>query len=454
MKLQTILAAALAVGATSSAMAQTNIIDVTGATAFRNAAMRAITASFSTNGLQIVHDGSADTLSSLYGANKAIFRGTMPGITGTTVVRTSWNGSAEGINAIAGKNNPPFYTVDALTNSLVWNNSAAKGSIAGPTVTNSRPRFAFSDVYQKNTPVKTDLNGATFTASADEVGVVTFAMVANDGSDTNLNNVTVQQALALWKGGVLPLSQFTGNPNSVGNVYAMGRNDGSGTRASYLSEFKVGVASPVQQYIATAAGVTNTNDVIGFITLVPAGGTGAGVLATSGGSANASTLWGQSALVGNGGYASSSGIRDHLQRKTSNTVVYGGVNTNAQYTGPLALVSWLSTSDARTAIGGGARVLAYNGVQITPIATAGSYNPGSGATGFSEADYNKITKGQYSAWNYQQFYRWGTLTAAESTFRTLLRNNIDAALGVTANGLPKTVMDVDRFDDGTEIYGF
>jgi hypothetical protein len=159
-------------------------------------------------------------------------------------------------------------------------------------------------------------------------------------------------------------------------------------------------------------------------------------------------------LVGNGGYASSSGIRDHLQRKTSNTVVYGGVNTNAQYTGPLALVSWLSTSDARTAIGGGARVLAYNGVQITPIATAGSYNPGSGGTGFSEADYNKIIKGQYSAWNYQQFYRWGTLTAAESTFRTLLKNNIDAALGVTANGLPKTVMDVDRFDDGTEIYGF
>jgi hypothetical protein len=450
MKLKTILAAALAVGATSSAMAQTNIIDVTGATAFRNAAMRAIVSSFSTNGLQIVHDGNGDTLSVLYGANKAIFRGTMPGITGTTIVRTSWNGSAEGINAIAGKNNPPFYTEDALTNSLVWDNSAAKGSIAGPTVTNSRPRFAFSDVLQKNTPVRTDLNGARFTASADNVGVVTFAMVANDGSDTNLNNVTVQQALALWKAGELPLKQFTANPASVGKVFAMGRNDGSGTRASYLSEFKVGVANPVKQFIATAAGVTNTNDVLDSITLIPAGGTGAGVLATSGGAANASTLWGQSALVGNGGYASSSGIRDHLQRKSANTVVYDGVSTNPIYTGPLALVSWLSTADARTAAGGGARVLAYNGVKVTPIATSGSYL----SSGFSQEDYEKITSGQYSAWNFQQFYRYGTLTTAETTFRTRLRNNMADALGVTANGIPTAALSVDRLDDGIEIYGF
>ena len=451
MKLKTILTAALAVGATSSALAQTtNIIDVTGATAFRNAAMRAITASFDTNGLKIVHDGNGDTLSVMYGANKAIFLGTMPGISGTTVVRTSWNGSAEGVNAIAGKNNPPFFTVAALANSLVWDGSAAKGSITTPTETTSRPRFAFSDVLQKNTPVRTDLNGARFTATADNVGVVTFAMVANDGSDTNLQNVTVQQALALWKAGELPLSQFTGDPASVGKVFAMGRNDGSGTRASYLSEFKVGVARPVKQFIATAAGVTNTNDAIGSITLVPSGGTGTGVLATSGGAANASALWGQSALVGNGGYASSSGIRDHVQRKSANTVVYDGVSTSPIYTGPLALVSWLSTSDVRTASSGGARVLAYNGVKVTPIATSGSYL----SSGFSQADYEKITTGQYSPWNYQQFYRYGTLTAAESTFRTRLRANIATALGVTANGIPSASMNVDRLDDGAEIYGF
>lgn len=449
MKLKTILAAALAVGATSSAMAQTNTIDVTGATAFRNAATRAIISSFNTNGLEIVHDGNADTLSSLYGANKAIFRGTMPGTTGTVIVRTSWNGSAEGINAIAGKNNPPFFTADVLSNSVVWNNSAAKGNIAGPTETNSRPRFAFSDVLQKNTPVRRDLNNNAFTATGQNVGVVTFAMVANDGSDTNLNNVTAQQALALWKSGALPLSQFTGNPASVGRVLAMGRNDGSGTRASYLSEFKVGVAKPVNQYIATASGVTNTNDVIESLTLVPAGGTGAGVLATSGGAANASTLWSTNQTAGNGGYASSSGIRDHLQRKTTNTVVYDGVTTTPLYTGPLALVSWLTTADTRTAIGGGARVLAYNGVQITPIATAGSYL----SSGFSQADYEKVTSGQYSAWNYQQLYRWGTMTAAESNFRTRLVNNLPAALGTTANGIPTANMTVDRLDDGIEIYG-
>jgi hypothetical protein len=110
----------------------------------------------------------------------------------------------------------------------------------------------------------------------------------------------------------------------------------------------------------------------------------------------------------------------------------------------------LSTADARTASSGGARVLAYNGVRITPIATAGSYLN----SGFSQADYEKITTGLYSAWNFQQFYRWGTLSTAESTFRTRLRNNMADALGVTANGIPTSALSVDRLDDGVEIYGF
>jgi hypothetical protein len=176
-----------------------------------------------------------------------------------------------------------------------------------------------------------------------------------------------------------------------------------------------------------------------------------------GGTNNASVLWGQPTLPGNGGYASSSGIRDHLQLKSTNVAIYDGENQDPEYIGPVALVSWLTTADARTVIagtgagtGGGGRVLGFNGVTITPIATLGSYL----SSGFSEADYKKITTGQYSAWNFQQFYSHGTESAAEAAFRSIISSNIVTALGVTANGLPMTAMEgVNRSDDGVEIYG-
>ena len=461
MKLKNILAGAMALGITSSAMAQTtNVIEVTGATAFRNAAMRAILQAYSTNGLAVVHDANGNSASNLYGANLAIFRGTIPGIPGTTIVRASWNGSAEGLNAMAGKNNPRFLTTDALTNALPYNGTDFRGLISAPFDTSTRPRFAFSDVVQANTPVQTDLNGEPITFEGGPVGICTFAMVVNDGVTNSLNNVTVQLANALWKTGQLPLSQFTGNPNDQSTrVLAVGRNDGSGTRASYLSEFKIGVATPTQQYIVTTAGLDPTNDRITAVTRVPANGSGSGVLATVGGTNNASVLWGQPTLPGNGGYASSSGIRDHLQLKSTNVAIYDGETQEAEHTGPVALVSWLTTADTRTVIagtgagtGGGGRVLGYNGVTITPISsTATNSYLGSG---FTEADYRKITTGLYSAWNYQQFYHHGTMSAAETTFRSIIQSNIVTALGVTANGLPMTAVEgLQRSDDGVEIYG-
>jgi hypothetical protein len=460
MKLKTILAATLAAIITPSAFAQSVTIEVTGATAFRNASMRAILQAYSTNGLQIVHDASGNTADKLYGCNKAIFRGNMPGVGSDVIVRTSWNGSAEGLNAIAGKNNPQFYTTDALTNSFVYNGTDFRGSQTnGPFVTNVRPKFAFSDVYQANTPVQTDLNDDPIAFNPGEVGVVTFAMVANDGASTNFNNVTVQQANALWKAGILPLSQFTGVASDRTNrVLAVGRNDGSGTRASYLSEFKVGVATPVQQYIVTTSGLQTNNDRITAMTLVPANGTGDGALATVGGADNASSLWGQANLPGNGGYASSSGIRDHLQLKTPSVQVYDGVDgSEPLFTAPVTFVSWLTTADVRTVLagtgagtGGGGRLLGFNGVSVTPIATSGSHL----SSGFSTADYEKITTGQYSAWNYQQFYSWGTESTAEENFRSVISSNIITALGVTANGLPMSAMtSVSRANDGVEIYG-
>jgi hypothetical protein len=111
MKLKTILAAALAAGITSSALAQTTEITITGATAFRQASMQAIYDAYTSvgalgNTFNVCHDFTGNNLSQLIASNKAVFSGTFPGIIGTTVIRTSFNGSAEGLNDDAYPNPP------------------------------------------------------------------------------------------------------------------------------------------------------------------------------------------------------------------------------------------------------------------------------------------------------------------------------------------------------------
>jgi hypothetical protein len=161
MKLKTILAAALAAGITSSTMAQTTEITITGATAFRQATMTAIFNAYNSIGgglgsnFNAAHDFPATTannLSQLIASNRAIFVGTFPGITGTTIIRTSFNGSTEGMNAIAGNNNPSFFQVATLPVGITasyQNNGGTTGTL--------RPKFSFSDVYQSTSPVDNEV---------------------------------------------------------------------------------------------------------------------------------------------------------------------------------------------------------------------------------------------------------------------------------------------------------
>lgn len=438
MKIKHLFAGALALGIASSASAQTTI-EITGATAFRTATLQAIYNAYVAAGglgtsFNVAHDfpgNASNQLSQLIASNRAIFIGTFPGITGTTTIRTSFNGSAEGLNAIAGNNNPSFLTSGAVTNT-----GDIEPGKTSPTNT-VRPKFSFSDVLQSTTPITTPTLQPVGTSS---VGVVTFAFITNNGAPANFTNVTFQQWKALLQTGVQRLSLFTGNTTDTMRVYATGRNDGSGTRASYLSECGYGVSNTVQQYVATSAGVAG-NGTISAITLVPAGGTSTGNLSTSGGASNASTLWGNDVL-GNGGYSSGSALRGHLTRTTGNVTVYDGETQTPLSTGQnLLLLTWLSTADARTAAAGGAKILAYNGVSVTPI-----------ATGFDATDKAKITNGQYSAWNYQHLYHWGTLSSEESSFRTtLVGTYLNPALASTANGIPTADMSASRPDDGFPI---
>jgi hypothetical protein len=463
MKAKYLLASALAIGCVSSAMAQTTEITITGATAFRQATLKAIWNAYDSIGnagvnFNVAHDFTGNTtnqVSQLIASNKAVFTGTFPGIAGTTIIRTSFNGSAEGLNAIAGNNNPTFLQTSAATASDAGtgNNNTVNDGIrvaqTSPTET-LRPKFSFSDVYQSSTPVD---NVVLNPVGTSKVGVVTFAMVANESAPGTWTNVTVQQARALWGAGFAPLSLFTANPADTTPVFATGRNDGSGTRAAYLSEWGYGVANTVSQYVATTAGIVNSGTITA-ITLVPQGGSGTGVLVTSGSTANASTLWGNNVL-GNGGYSSSSALRDHMARVTPSVTVYDGETQDALMENtPILLLTWLSTADSLNAATNGAKILAYNGVKVTPLTTSDVNN--FNGTGFSQADYQKITSGNYSPWSYQHLYHWGSLSANEQTWRNLMTSQVNGwlkeGLQQTANGVVLGDMSCERADDGFPIF--
>jgi len=448
MNIKHLAAGALALAVTSSAMAQTTIT-VTGATAFRQATVRAIYNAYNSvspglNGLanasfNVAYDFTGNNLSQLIASNRATFVGTFPGISGTTVIQTSFNGSAEGLNAIAGNNNPSFLTTGAVTNSGTF-----QGATLSPTET-KRPKFSFSDVYQSTTPVDNEVLNPV---GASAVGVVTFAMIANEGAPANWTNVTFQQARALWGSGIQRLSLFTGDPNDTTYVFATGRNDGSGTRASYLAEWQYGVAEAVQQYITT----TNSSaTAVTRLTLVPANGRGpVGSVLDTGTTNNASVLWGNTA-VGNGGYSSSSALRTVMGLPSTSVTVYDGVSTNAVAEDlPLFLLTWLSTADSLNAAANGAKILAYNGVMVTPLAATNTNNYL--GKGFSEADFNKIAQGAYSAWNYQHLYYHGSLSTNETAWYNSMKTNyLPVGLAQTANGLTLGDMTATRDDDGFPI---
>jgi hypothetical protein len=445
MKIKHLILGTMFAGLAASASAQTTEITITGATAFRQATMRAIYDAYASAGaagttFNVAHDFNGANISQLIASNRAIFRGTFPGISGTTVIRTSFNGSTEGLNAIAGNSNPSFLTEAALTTGNFT--AGIKDLTTSPTET-LRPKFSFSDVYQSTSPVD---NVVLNPVGSSAVGIVTFAMIANEGAPANLENVTIQQCRALWTNGIQPLSLFTGNSSDTNLVFATGRNDGSGTRAAYLTEWTYGVANLVNQYTAVNGGLSG-NTTITKLTRVPANGIGNGTFSTNR-TSDASTLWGNTA-VGNGGYSSSSGLRSLMQATSANVTIYNGEDQAPDMESQnILLLTWLSTADSLNAAAGGAKILGYNGVKITPIATSGSYQ----SSGFSEADFKKIATGAYSAWSYQHLYYHGSLNANEQTWYNAMKDTyLPTGLQTTANGVRLGDVTVSRPDDGFPI---
>lgn len=476
MKIKTLLGSAvvgLAIG--SAAQAQT-VIEITGATAFRTAAVNAINNAFNAGGNFTY--GFANTTSSGSGANLTngsmqIWKGTFPGITGTTVVRTSWNGSVEGIRAVAVPNvtNNPLY----LKESILTGNLTSGGGTAATVRFHSDPNgtenaanyeqaasdLSFSDVAQSMTPV------SGLTLSGGPVGVVVFTMIASkswsddkkvvgDYANRMPTSVTSQQFRTMARLGYAPMSFFTGNASDATRVYLSGRNDGSGTRTSYLSETGVGASTPIIQYVAHDRSVSGS---IPSILKVPAGGGfNAQNLATP---SYASTVWGLD-IDGNGGHVSGGDLRDDLSKATSSTEVWEFVDLDESgtYTADedavalpaekLYLITWITYSDARTARGSAlasdrtAQVLGYNGVILAGL--AGDNPP----TNISATDRALVTNGSYTAWNFQQLY-YNNATSGASTVFNDIKTRLNSASVIGTAGMALGEMQVNRTVDGGTI---
>lgn len=398
MKISHILSIAAASAAfATGAYAANPTINITGSSAFRSAVIKAITDA-------MPDEVSAYTGSGLSSGDQQLIIGTFPGITGTTTIRASWNGSVEGVKVLAGTDTVGFIPTSAATSSGTGTlYSGALENLPNGVV----PAFAFSDVYQDSTGVSTPVFDDTF------VGVVAFRWVANEGA--TITNITTQIANQLIGSGKISKQFFTGSAGDAAkNVYLTGRYNGSGTRASTLAEVGYGLFDAVRQYYVETSGVNGTINALRLWPSTTSQNLGSIVKGT------------QDTIVGNGGYTSGSGIRDVIGCTMSGTIaIWNSNRTSSSNDTGATLVSYLGVGDAAQGNAAGHVDLTYNGYDYT---------------------IDNVLNGKYTFWGVQHLLaRFDTLTADEIAFYNALtgfkssypaRGGIAQALDGLANSAP------------------
>lgn len=296
------------------------IIDITGSTAGRSTVDATIKAQLTGETVAWYNVDPAKNSTSSSGADGAIYKGgtiLVGGVPTAVTVRTFWAGSASGVNYVS---NQVQLDGKFLDTSIAPTGIELEGVaiVTAPASADTAPEFGFSDVKQSATTYQDNL----FTDDGDEESVLVIPFRFVGSEDVTFTNITSQQAVTHFtKGGATKLGLFTGGTETT-PVYAMGRDNDSGTRITAFAETGAGVFTQASQYLGTVTG---------------------GVLSLG-------------ANVGDGGYASGGDLASRL----------GG-------TGLLA-VGYLGISDATTALGLGAKSLTYNGVAYSTAAVQnGSY---------------------------------------------------------------------------------
>jgi hypothetical protein len=404
--------ALFAVSALSLAMAPITQADVTinltGSTAFRSVTHQAIINTL--GGATAAWEGSGTALGS---SNKASFKGTISGITGTVTVNTNWNGSVEGMT-IVGAGNPTSGWIDPATATYASTGNGTFGNryaVGAAPKTSLTPTAACSDVYQAST---------TVTASLEDVigGVIPFKFVAGESAPATFTNITDQQHEALWSIGEQALSLFTGDAADTRICYAIGRDVGSGTRVTRLAETRYGITRAVSQWRVTNSGGSAT--VFRFWpsivdeAVAPAG------------------MFNDATLQGNGGYTSGGTIATILGSTSTSVEIRNGANTLLASGQSVVPVGHLGLNDAAVAIAADAKELTYNGVAYSQ---------------------DNVRNGKYTAWGYLHVLnQTGALTADQVLARDAIVGAFGGALlpfGATVEaGIDLNTMVVSRSEDG------
>ena len=358
------MAGSLALAAATQMASADVTVRITGSTAFRAATQTAISHIFSSLA------GYTTDTGNLTSANYAIFKGTVAGVSGTTIIKCDWSGAVAGVRDVSQGNAINYYP-DSTAVAVAPGNTLA---ISGNSVSEV-PDLAMTDNLQASTPYTSPV-----LSGGGVVGIVPFAWVASTSAPADLTNITPQLARALFKGGLVSAALFTNNnaeaSDQVGGsyVYAMGRDPLSGTRLNAVAEPGIGLTTLLNQY----AGATT--------------GTSAGVV-----SFTSIALTGSDAVygaVGNNGQGSGGTLADQMRYVTTSAAD----NTNSLPAAPLSFITYLGETDSYRAVAGvgssinvsatttnNAKYLSYNGVS----AWGGRYT--TFATGNVTSGNNTIT---------------------------------------------------------------
>jgi hypothetical protein len=376
---------ALFAGLVSFAQGQV-VVNITGATAFRDAAHNTIVALMQENGGTALRARANITLpGGTSASNLRIYKGTIDGVLYT--IRCTFSGSTQGILDLADQNAIHYLKTDTA----VANNNDTTSLVLNTNTETAASDMAFSDV-DKLLSARPNAN-----LGGGPVGVVPFMFVGGVNIPSGATNMTDQIHNTLWSLGSIPASVMSGVAGDATTLlYATGRNNGSGTRASILSETRYGSFNSVVQYNGTLTGSDGSGTV------------GSPTLFLSSGNPDP-----------NGGHTSNSTVKSMVTRTPPANTVY---------------VSYLTVSDALTATGynettglssggEGAKALTYNGVRYSPA---------------------NVNSGAYTLWGAQQLYIKDGASQAINDFFADLEAGLQNATYLGTAGLPTSGLAVER----------
>ena len=410
-----ITAALLSLGLISSASASgtfgnTNVVYITGSTAFRPNLFAALT-TVPASGTSVFDNGT--TVSAVVAgggaANNSSSQYNVTGVIGTQpyIISVSLTGSEAGLAALQGS---------TITYSVPANAELTGGPTATKNVTlagTPQPTFLAPGANTATVVTAPDLSFAdtSFAVSLSSsgtftdygiVGVIPFTWAKGvdtgaDSSWSDLVNVSQPQLLNILT--TAPkASVFTGAAADTDKVYLIGRNKGSGTRVNMECDLFATIANSITQYAPNNSSYASGGNILTVGTVTPftinsIAKNNTGVHLVS---------------VGNDGFDAGSGVKATLNYDISGLT--------------FVTLGYLGLSDA-------------GGLTHPTLATPTGTGQWLTLDGVAENDGNVIT-GAYSFWGHEHFYGAASLSTAASNVGGLLAGSTvnQQLIGFSANG--------------------